>query len=109
MIPQGVAFHNAGLSYQDRNIVERLFLEMKIKVLCTTSTLSMGINLPARLVVVKSTQCYRGSGKGYQEYTRIEVEQMMGRAGRPPFDTEGTVVIMTQKSNYSKYNEKLEL
>ena len=66
MIPQGIAFHNAGLSYQDRNIVEKLFLEMKIKILCTTSTLSMGINLPARLVIIKSTQCYRGSTKGYQ-------------------------------------------
>jgi len=71
MLPQGIAFHNASLSLQDRSIVERLFLELKIKVLCTTSTLSMGINLPARLVVIKSTQCYRGSMKGYQEYTKI--------------------------------------
>lgn len=69
----------------------------------------MGINLPARLVIIKSTQCYRGSLKGYQEYSRIEIEQMMGRAGRPPFDKEGTVVIMTQKSNYNKYNTKLHL
>jgi ATP-dependent DNA helicase HFM1/MER3 len=46
----------------------------------------MGINLPARLVVIKSTQCYRGAGRGYQEYTQIEMDQMMGRAGRPPFD-----------------------
>lgn len=109
MIPQGVAFHNASLSYQDRNIVERLFLELKVKVLCTTSTLAMGINLPARLVIIKSTQAYRGAGKGYQEYTRIEIEQMTGRAGRKPFDTEGTVVIMTQKANYQRYNSKLEL
>ena len=47
----------------------------------------MGINLPARLVIIKSTQSYKGSMKGYQEYTRIEMDQMMGRAGRPPFDT----------------------
>lgn len=33
----------------------------------------------------------------------------MGRAGRPPFDQEGTVVIMTQKSNYNRYNSKLSL
>jgi ATP-dependent DNA helicase HFM1/MER3 len=109
MIPQGIAFHNASLSLQDRSIVERLFLELKIKVLCTTSTLSMGINLPARLVVIKSTQCYRGSMKGYQEYTKIETDQMMGRAGRPPFDNQGTVVIMTEKSNYNRYNRDLEL
>lgn len=71
MIPQGIAFHNASLSPQDRNIVERLFLELRIRVLCTTSTLSMGINLPARLVIIKSTQSYKGSMRGYQEYTRI--------------------------------------
>jgi ATP-dependent DNA helicase HFM1/MER3 len=71
MIPQGLAFHNAGLSMQDRSIVEKLFLDLKIKILCTTSTLSMGINLPARLVIIKSTKCYKGSMKGYQEYSRI--------------------------------------
>ena len=71
MLPQGVAFHNAGLNLQDRSIVEKLFLENRIKVLCTTSTLALGINLPARLVVIKSTQCYRGAGKGYQEYSQI--------------------------------------
>lgn len=65
-MPQGIAFHNAGLSLQDRTLVERLFLDNKIRILCTTSTLAMGINLPARLVVIKSTQCYRGAGKGYQ-------------------------------------------
>lgn len=82
---------------------------MKVKVLCTTSTLAMGINLPARLVVIKSTTSYKGSMKGYQEYTRIEIDQMMGRAGRPPFDTEGTVVIMTEKANFTRYNSSLEL
>lgn len=94
-LPHGVAFHNASLSMKDRTIVEGLFLDFKVKVLCTTSTLAMGINLPARLVIIKSTKCYKGSGKGYQEYTQIELDQMMGRAGRIPFDKEGTVVIMT--------------
>lgn len=103
MIPQGVAFHNAGLSTQDRSVVEKLFLDSHIRVLCTTSTLSLGVNLPARLVVVKSTQCYKGAGKGYMEYSQIELDQMMGRAGRPPFEKEGTVVIMTERKNYNKY------
>lgn len=65
-LPHGVAFHNASLSMKDRSIVEGLFLDLKIQVLCTTSTLAMGINLPARLVIIKSTKCYKGSGKGYQ-------------------------------------------
>ena len=104
MLPQGVAFHNAGLTLHDRITVEKLFLAFHIKILCTTSTLAMGMNLPARLVVIKSTQTYRGSGKGYQEYTQIEMDQMMGRAGRVPFDDKGTVVIMTEKKLYNKYN-----
>ena len=70
----------------------------------------MGINLPARLVVIKATKAYRGSVKGYQEYTQIEIDQMAGRAGRVPFDKEGTVVIMTEKQNYNRYmaNRQLE-
>ena len=108
-LPHGVAFHNASLSMKDRSIIEGLFLDFKIKVLCTTSTLSMGINLPARLVIIKSTKCYKGSGKGYQEYSQIELDQMMGRAGRVPFDREGTVVIMTEKNNYNKYVGEIKL
>ena len=109
MIPQGLAFHNASLSMQDRSIVERLFRDLRVRVLCTTSTLAMGINLPARLVVIKSTQSYKGSMRGYQEYSRIEIDQMMGRAGRPPFDTQGTVVIMTEKCNVNRYSGQLNL
>jgi ATP-dependent DNA helicase HFM1/MER3 len=82
---------------------------LKLLVLCTTSTLAMGINLPARLVIIKSTKSYKGSGKGYQEYTQIELDQMMGRAGRIPFDKEGTVVIMTEKANYNKYTGENKL
>lgn len=66
LLPHGVAFHNASLSMKDRSIVESLFLDFKVKILCTTSTLAMGINLPARLVIIKSTKSYKGSGKGYQ-------------------------------------------
>lgn len=82
MVPCGIAFHNASLNYQDRRIIEELFIAGHVKIICTTSTLSMGVNLPARLVVVKSTICYRGAERGYEEYTRAEIEQIVGRAGR---------------------------
>ena len=48
MVAQGIGFHNAGLTLNDRTLIEKLFLEGKIKVLCTTSTLAMGVNLPAK-------------------------------------------------------------
>ena len=71
-----------------------------MKVLCTTSTLAMGVNLPAHLVVLKGTRRWTaesGETAGYQEYDRSTCLQMIGRAGRPQFDTEGVAVIMTQK------------
>jgi ATP-dependent DNA helicase HFM1/MER3 len=87
MVVGGVACHNASLTHHDRRIIEELFIAGHLKVICTTTTLSMGVNLPARLVVVKATTCYRGAGRGYEEYTRAEIEQMVGRAGRPQFET----------------------
>ena len=67
-------------------------------MLCTTSTLAVGVNLPARLVVIKGTRRWSGdnSVNGYQEYDRSTCLQMMGRAGRPQFDTHGIAIIMTQ-------------
>lgn len=71
-----------------------------VQVLCTTSTLAMGVNLPAHLVVLKGTRRWTaeaGEPAGYQEYDRSTCLQMIGRAGRPQFDTEGIAVIMTQR------------
>jgi len=56
----------------------------------------MGVNLPAHLVVLKNTQFYN-QGK-YEEYTDTQVLQMIGRAGRPQFDTSATAVIMTRSA-----------
>ena len=95
----GVGFHHAGLSASDRLKVEQMFRENKINVLCATSTLAVGVNLPARLVIIKSTLKY--SDSGYQNYDELEVRQMIGRAGRAGFDTEGTAIIMTDaKTQY---------
>ena len=78
-------------------------------MICTTSTLAQGVNLPARLVVIKSTACYRGAGIGYSDYTPLEIEQMMGRAGRPQYDTKGVVAIMTHREKVDKYRDGLML
>lgn len=90
----GIGFHSAGLTFSDRKIVEELFLKDLLSVLCTTTTLAQGVNLPAHLVVIKSTQGYK-NGAGFEEYSENSITQMMGRAGRPQFDTSGVVVIMT--------------
>lgn len=72
-------------------------LNTLVKIICTTTTLSQGVNLPARLVIIKSTYSYRGAA-GYTEYSSIELEQMMGRAGRPGLESEGVAVIMTENA-----------
>nr|AKI32384.1 DNA helicase [Watanabea reniformis] len=104
LLPSGIAFHHAALEPQDRARIEHLFLERAIMVLCTTSTLATGVNLPAHLVVLKGTRRWSGeAGEGYKEYDRSTCLQMIGRAGRPQFDTHGTAVIMTQISHVHRY------
>lgn len=103
----GSAFHHAGLSAPDRKIVEDLFLSTQLRVLCATSTLAMGINLPAHLVVIKRTRCWRGGGSGHQDLDAGTLTQMTGRAGRPGLDTSGVAVIMTDNDSTKKFDQKL--
>jgi len=103
LVKNGIAFHNAGLCVEDRQLIEENFKKGILKVICTTSTLAQGVNLPARLVIIKSTYCYRGPKIGYNEYNKIEIDQMIGRAGRPQYDNKGIAIIMTEKQNVDKY------
>ena len=97
----GVGFHSAGLTGGDRQRVEALFRSGALRALCTTSTLALGVNLPARVVIVKGTRLY---DKGeYKEYPRAAVLQMIGRAGRPQFDDRGVGVIMCERHRVAAY------
>lgn len=78
-----------------------MFKEGTIKVLCATSTLASGVNLPAHLVIIKNTIQY--GQNGYQEYNEMDVLQMMGRAGRLQYDTFGVAVIITDDSRKGFY------
>ncbi|XP_064928684.1 probable ATP-dependent DNA helicase HFM1 isoform X1 [Columba livia] len=101
----GVAYHHAGMEVSDRKIIEGAFTVGDLPVLFTTSTLAMGVNLPAHLVVIKSTMHYVGGV--FQEYSETDILQMIGRAGRPQFDTTATAVIMTRWSTREKYIQML--
>ncbi|KAL6634739.1 hypothetical protein ACP70R_027410 [Stipagrostis hirtigluma subsp. patula] len=106
-IVHGVGYHNGGLSLKDRSLVEGLFLKGDLQVLCTTNTLAHGINLPAHTVVIKSTQFFNKEKGLYVEYERSMVHQMCGRAGRPPFDDTGTIIIMTRRETVHLYENIL--
>ena len=100
-----MAFHHAGLSAQDRTAVEKGYLEGDVNVICCTSTLAVGVNLPCHMVIIKNTVTYQGNAGGCKEYSDLEIMQMLGRAGRPQFDDSAVAVIMTRThltTNYDK-------
>ncbi len=91
MMKRGIAFHHAGLSSDRRERIESGFMSGKIKVITATPTLASGVNLPARVVIVRDITRFNG---GYSEYLPVsEVRQMLGRAGRPAYDKIGYGVI----------------
>jgi len=100
----GVAFHHAGLTNEQRKIVERSFKEGILKCIVATPTLASGINLPARRVVIRDTTRYDdGMTRGIPV---MEIKQMMGRAGRPHLDPYGEAIIMA--GTFEKYEHVLE-
>ncbi|KAH7028113.1 P-loop containing nucleoside triphosphate hydrolase protein, partial [Microdochium trichocladiopsis] len=102
IVPFGVAWHHAGLEQQDREAVEQGFLKGNLQVICCTSTLAVGVNLPCHTVVIKGTAGY--SNNQPQEYSDLEVMQMLGRAGRPQFDKSAVGIIMTRQENVQRYS-----
>jgi ATP-dependent DNA helicase HFM1/MER3 len=103
-ISSGVASHHAGLDNGDRHAVETGFLEGQINIICCTSTLAVGVNLPCHLVIVKNTVSWQEGG--CREYSDLEMMQMLGRSGRPQFDDNAIAVILTKKERVHHY-EKL--
>ncbi|KAK2737647.1 Sec63 [Myotisia sp. PD_48] len=99
----GVAFHHAGLDSTDRQAVEMGYLEGQISVICCTSTLAVGVNLPCQLVVIKNTVTWQDNS--CKPYADLEMMQMLGRAGRPQFDDSAIAVILTRKEKVDHYQK----
>ena len=87
MLARGVGFHHAGMLPLQKEMVERLFATGLLKVLYTTETFALGINMPARAVVFDSLTKFDGIDFDYMR-TR-DYMQMAGRAGRLGMDEEG--------------------
>ena len=99
LLPYGFAIHHAGLARADRTLVEDLFADRHVQVLCSTATLAWGVNLPAHTVIIKGTQVYSPEKGTWGELSMMDVMQMLGRAGRPQFmgraDDKGEGIIIT--------------
>jgi antiviral helicase SLH1 len=99
----GFGAHHAGLTRSDRNLMERMFAEGHIKVLCCTATLAWGVNLPAAAVVIKGTQLYSAQEGKFIDLGILDVLQIFGRAGRPQFQDTGIGFICTTHDKLHHY------
>ncbi len=91
LVRHGIGVHHAGMLPRYRRLVETLAQAGLLKVICGTDTLGVGINVPIRTVVFTALSKYDGTRTRHLQAR--EFHQIAGRAGRPGYDTEGTVVV----------------
>ncbi|KAF3762397.1 hypothetical protein M406DRAFT_63315 [Cryphonectria parasitica EP155] len=103
LLPYGLGIHHAGMGRADRTDVEDLFADGHIQVLVCTATLAWGVNLPAHTVIIKGTQVYSPEKGSWVELSPQDVLQMLGRAGRPQYDTFGEGIIITSQGEMQYY------
>jgi ATP-dependent RNA helicase HelY len=92
----GIAAHHAGLLPTFKEVVEELFAAGLIRAVFATETLALGINMPARTVVVEKLD--KWNGEHHADLTAGEYTQLTGRAGRRGIDVEGHAVVLWQPS-----------
>jgi ATP-dependent RNA helicase HelY len=93
-LTRGIAAHHAGLLPAFKQVVEELFQEGLVKVVFATETLALGINMPARTVVIEKLS--KWNGESHANLTPGEYTQLTGRAGRRGLDIEGHGVVLYQ-------------
>ena len=91
-LPRGVAVHHAGLLPQVKLLVEEFFQAGKLRAVFATDTLALGINMPARTVVIGEMLKFDGTSR--RLLTPNEYRQMTGRAGRRGIDARGVSLLM---------------
>ncbi len=91
LVERGIAYHHAGLRPTLKEVVERLFTSGLIKVIFTTETFALGINMPARTVAFDELR--KTYGRFYSALRTRDFYQMAGRAGRRGIDSEGFVYL----------------
>lgn len=97
-IKKGVAFHNAGLSSIQRQVVEKGFKDRIIKCIVATPTLAAGVNIPAKRVIIRDLWRY-DPNFGMYPIPILEYKQQAGRAGRPRYDKSGEAISIAKNKN----------
>jgi DNA polymerase theta len=100
-VPKGIAYHHSGLTTQERELLEDAFREGILLVLCATSTIASGVNLPAARIIFRSPYV----GRNFIQ--AMDYEQMRGRAGRFGQGSYGESIVMVK--NYAEFSKVLDL
>jgi ATP-dependent RNA helicase HelY len=94
-LERGIAAHHAGMLPTFKEVVEELFVRGLVKAVFATETLALGINMPARSVVLE--KLVKWNGEQHADITPGEFTQLTGRAGRRGIDIEGHAVVLWQR------------
>ncbi|KAF8469085.1 DEAD/DEAH box helicase [Kalaharituber pfeilii] len=100
-IPMGVAYHHAGLTVEERDIIAEAYDKNLIKVICCTPTMAAGVNLPARRVIIIPRT-------GRALLSPAMLRQMIGRAGRKGRDTVGESYLCCPKVDKNAVKDLLK-
>lgn len=100
-LERGIAAHHAGMLPTFKEVVEELFAKGLVKAVFATETLALGINMPARSVVLE--KLVKWNGETHADVTPGEFTQLTGRAGRRGIDIEGHAVVLWQRGMSPEY------
>lgn len=91
-LQRGIASHHAGLVPPFKEAVEQCFVEGLVRMVFATETLALGINMPARTVVIDKLTKF--TGEGHEFLTPAQYTQLTGRAGRRGIDDHGNAIVL---------------
>lgn len=101
LLELGIAFHHAGMLPSLKEVIEQLFTSRLLKLIFTTETFALGINMPVRAVIFDELQKFYGTG--FRNLTTRDFYQMAGRAGRRGMDERGFVFIRVNPQDIAHY------
>ncbi|MHA1268648.1 MAG: DEAD/DEAH box helicase [Candidatus Helarchaeota archaeon] len=102
IISSGVGYHHAGLDHNSRILIERLFNDYLLKIICCTTTLASGINTPAKVVIIKDIRYYKENTNTIDYISRNKFHQIAGRAGRFSKGTGFAIILVSNKEEAEK-------
>ncbi len=109
MVERGVAYHNTWLHPAQRALLEEAFVERRLKIICCTPTLAMGVSFPARAAIVRDYMFFDATDGVRHPMPVNWVKQVFGRAGRPEHDAHGLGILVARRAEEKEALEELYL